>query len=92
MGDNIEPAIAASGEILVVGDAASAPFGRPELEAVKTFFARISPAGAFISAVAIPNATAITASPKLATRGATTVIAVQTGEGASRGLTLLRPE
>ncbi len=92
MGDIIEPAVAANGDILVVGNAASAPFDQPALKDVKTFLARISSAGAVVSAVPIPNATAITASPKLAIRGATTVIAVQTGEGASQGLTLLRPE
>lgn len=92
MGDTVEHAIADSGEVLVVGNAASAPFGLSALHDTKHFFARISPAGVLVSAVSIPEATEITASPKLATRGTTVVIAVQTGEGATRGLTLLRPE
>lgn len=92
MGDTVEHEIGDSGEILVVGDAASAPFGDPALRDVKTFFARISPAGVLVSVAPIPNASQITASPKLATRGTTAVIVVQTGEGTSQGLTLLRPE
>jgi hypothetical protein len=92
MGDLVEPAIAANGDILVVGDSASAPFDLPELKNVKTFFARLSPEGAFISVAPFSNATERTASPKLAIRGTTVVIAVQTDEGSGPGLTLFRPE
>lgn len=79
LGDLVEHEVAANGDILLVGNSSGALFDDAGLAGVKSFFARVSPGGARTAAVAIPDDAG--ASPKLATRGPTTVITSKTKAG-----------